>query len=416
MSETRPGAPQTSTHRRPSSTALVRQVARREVATKLRDRTYLISIGAFLAIMVVVIGFNVLLSSGANSYTVAVVGQAEPALEQAAKAQADQMGATISFVEVDDRAGGEDLLADGAADVVLDGDTLLRNNALPSSLSAIMQNAHQSASAIQRAEAAGIDPVQLAEVMQVPPLHEQPLAASSGDEIENGIIAMIAVGMSYGMLMMIIQFVAQGVVEEKSSRVIELLMTAVRPRQLLAGKVLGLGLLGFAQMLLLFGLGVTAALALDLVDIPAGGWWTIGQVLAWYVLGYSFFAVLAATAASLVSRQEDLGSALMPLMMVPLVAFFLAFQVLGSPDSTLATVTSLIPGLSPTTMPVRAAVSSVPIWQYVVAVGLQLLAIYLLVRLAARIYSGAMLKTSGKVKVAEAIRRAGDDPDRSQAR
>ena len=404
-------APQISAHRRPSGAALIRQVAKREISTKIRDKTYLISIGAFLAIIVAVIVFNVLASSGSNDYKVAVVGQGSEQLEQAATTQADQLGAKVTFVEVDDRAAGEALLNDDEVDVVLDGDTLLRKGSLPSSLSSIMQNAHQSVTAIEQAEAAGIPATELAKVMQVAPLTEQSLSASSGDELERGIIAMVAVGLSYGMLMMIIQFVAQGVVEEKSSRVIELLMTAVRPRQMLAGKVLGLGILGFLQMLLVLGLGVAAALIADLIDIPASGWSTILQVLAWYVLGYAFFAVLAATAASLVSRQEDLGSALMPLTFVPLVAFFLAFQVLSSPDSTLATVTSMIPGISPTTMPVRAALSSVPIWQYVVAVGLQILAVYLLVRLAARIYSGAMLKTSGKIKVKEAMRRDSDEAE-----
>jgi ABC-2 type transport system permease protein len=407
----RQAPPQISAHRRPSGASLVRQVARREITTKLRDRTYLISIGAFVAIIIAVIAFNVLASSGSNNYTVAVVGQGQEQLEQAAKAQADQMDAKVTFVEVDDRAAGEALLDHDEADVVLDGDTLLRKDSLPSSLNAIMQNAHQSVAAVEQAQAAGIDPAELAKVMQVEPLTEQSLSASSGDELERGIIAMVAVGLAYGMLMMIIQFVAQGVVEEKSSRVIELLMTAVRPRQMLAGKVLGLGVLGFVQMLLVLGLGVAAALIADLIDIPTSGWWTILQVLAWYVLGYAFFAVLAAAAASLVSRQEDLGSALMPLTFVPLIAFFLAFQVLSSPDSTLATLTSMIPGISPTTMPVRAAMTTVPIWQYVVAVVLQIAAVYLLVRLAARIYSGAMLKTSGKLKIVEAIRRDSDESE-----
>ena len=407
--------PRMTEHRRPSDATLVRQVARREISTKLRDRTYLISIGAFLAIVVAVIGFNVLASGGADDYTVAVVGQADERLEQAARIQADQMDAEVTFVQVGDRASGEALLQDDEADVVLDGDTLLRKDSLPTSLSSIMQNAYQSVAAVDRAEAAGIDPAQLAEVMQVEPLAEVSLSASSGDELERGIIAMVAVGLSYGMLMMIIQFVAQGVVEEKSSRVIELLLTAVKPRQLLAGKVLGLGVLGFVQMLLVLGLGVAAALVMDLIDIPARGWSTILQVLAWFVLGYAFFAVLSAAAASLVSRQEDLGSALMPLTFVPLIAFFLAFQVLSAPDSTLATVTSLIPGISPTTMPVRAAMTAVPIWQYVVAVVLQILAVYLLVRLAARIYSGAMLKTTGKLKIKEAIRRDSDEAELSAA-
>ncbi|WP_194291489.1 ABC transporter permease [Cumulibacter manganitolerans] len=395
---------------RPSGPQLVAQVARREISTKLRDRTYLISILVFLLIVGAVITFNVLANKNADDYKVAVVGSTGPGFEEAARAQARQAGATVTFVQVADRAAGEKLLDDGA-DVVMDGDTLLRKDALPSTLSTILQGAHQTVSIIERASAAGISPGELTQIMTVQPLREQSLAASSGDALERGIVAMTAVGLAYGMLMMIVQFVAQGVVEEKSSRVIELLMTAVKPRQLLAGKVLGLGVLGLLQLLLVLGLGVAAATLGGLIEIPASGWSTILQVLGWFVLGYAFFATLSAAAASLVSRQEDLGSALMPLTFIPMIAFFLAFKVLSSPDSTLSAVLSMIPGFAPTTMPVRAAMSSVPLWQYVVAVVLQVAAVYLLVRLAARIYAGAMLKTSGKLKAREALARSREGAD-----
>ena len=395
---------------RPTAARLVTQVARREISTKLRDRTYLISILVFLLIIAAVIGFNVLANKGADAYKVAVVGSTSQEFEQSAKALAKQADATVTFVKVDDRAAGEKLLADGA-DVVLDGDTLLRKEALPSTLNSILQGAHQNVTIVEQATAAGVDPGELTKIMTVEPLQEKSLSASSGDEMQRGIIAMTAVGLAYGMLMMIIQFVAQGVVEEKSSRVVELLMTVVKPRQLLAGKVLGLGVLGFLQLLLVLGLGVAAATFGGLIDIPASGWGTILQVLGWFVLGYAFFATLAAAAASLVSRQEDLGSALMPLTFVPMIAFFLAFKVLSSPDSTLSMVLSMVPGFSPTTMPVRAAMSSVPVWQYVVAIVLQVAAIYLLVRLAGRIYSGALLKTSGKLKIKDAIARSRDTTD-----
>ncbi|WP_106849887.1 ABC transporter permease [Blastococcus sp. Marseille-P5729] len=393
--------------RRPSNISLTAQVARREISTKLRDRAYLISMAVFVLIIVAVIGFNVLANRGGDDYQVAVVGGVSQEFEQIAQANAEQAGVAVEFVEVADRAAGEELLADDA-DAVLDGDTLIRDGSLPTALNGILQGAHQSTVMIEQAQAAGIDPAQLAEVMQVEPLEEQSLSASSGDELQRGIIAMVAVGLAYGMLMMIIQFVAQGVVEEKSSRVVELLMTTVRPRQLLAGKVLGLGLLGFGQLLFVVGIGVVAAIAGDLVDIPASGWSTILQVLAWFVLGYAFFATLAAAAASLVSRQEDLGSALMPLTFVPMIAFFLAFRVLSTPDDALSTVLSMIPGISPTTMPVRAAMTSVPMWQYAIAILLQVIAVYLLVRVAARIYSGALLRTSGKLKVREALARDED--------
>jgi ABC-2 type transport system permease protein len=228
-----------------------------------------------------------------------------------------------------------------------------------------------------------------------------PDAAQNGQRIVG---AVIGIAVLYGLLILFGQFVAQGVVEEKSSRVVELLLATMRPWQLLAGKILGLGMLGLAQIVLVVAVGVGGALTFHVVDVPADLVGTAVSVVAWFVLGYAFYASIFAVAASLVSRQEDLAAVLMPTTLVLVASLFIGIQAAGDPGGTLATVTSYVPGLSPLVMPVRQAAGQVELWEIALAVVLMLVAIALVVRLGGRVYAGALLRTSGRTKLREALR------------
>jgi ABC-2 type transport system permease protein len=217
-------------------------------------------------------------------------------------------------------------------------------------------------------------------------------------------VAVVGIIVLYSLLILMGQFVAQGVVEEKSTRVVELLLSTMRPWQLLAGKIIGLGLLGLAQIVAISVVGVTGALAFGVVSLPGQLIGTVLTVVAWFVLGYAFYAAVFAAAASLVSRQEDLASVITPTTILLVAGFFIAIRSAGDPGGTLATVTSFIPGLSPLVMPVRMAAGGAPWWQVVAAVLVMLVGIALVVRLAGRIYAGALLRTSGRTKIREALR------------
>jgi ABC-2 type transport system permease protein len=207
----------------------------------------------------------------------------------------------------------------------------------------------------------------------------------------------------YSLLVLFGQFLAQGVVEEKASRVVELLLATLRPWQLLAGKILGLGLLGLAQIVVIAGVGVAGALAFDVISLPGQLIGTVVTLVAWFVLGYALYAAVFAAVASLVSRQEDLGTVVMPTTLLLVAGLVIAIQAASNPASTLATVTSFVPGLSPLVMPVRMAAGEAAAWEVAVAVVLMLVAIALVVRLGGRIYAGALLRTGGKIKLREAL-------------
>jgi ABC-2 type transport system permease protein len=177
----------------------------------------------------------------------------------------------------------------------------------------------------------------------------------------------------------------------------------MRPWQLLAGKILGLGLLGLAQIVLIAAIGVGGAIAFDLVDIPGELVGTAVSVVVWFVLGYAFYAAIFAVAASLVSRQEDLSTVVMPTTLVLIGAFVVGIQASADPGGALARITSYVPGLSPLVMPVRQAAGDVAAWEIALAVVLMLVAIALIVRLGGRIYAGALLRTGGKLKIREAL-------------
>jgi ABC-2 type transport system permease protein len=244
-----------------------------------------------------------------------------------------------------------------------------------------------------------------ANVQLQPPPHVDvvELQSSGEDRTQATVVAIVGVGLLYFLLILFGQFVAQGVVEEKSSRVVELLLATMRPWQLLAGKILGLGILGLVQIVALAVVGTVGALAFDVVDVPGQVIGTVVSVVLWFVIGYALYASIFAVAASLVSRQEDLGSVLTPTTILLVVGFIIAIQAAGDPTSTLATVTSFIPGLSPLVMPVRMAAGEAAWWEVVVAVVLMLVAIALIVRLGGRIYAGALLRTGGKIKMREAL-------------
>ena len=383
------------------SAAMVRLVAAREIAARVRDKNFIISSAVILVLLIGTLGLQVALNSGSEEVRIGVVGDVAT-LEPALEAQGEALDVDVEVRELDDEAAARSALEDGDVDGVLvaEGDgapELLVQQSASGSLQSVVQGAVAQLSLAEQLQAAGLAGLDVPEV---------PVTALDPDadaENQRTVAALIGVGVLYGLLILFGQFVAQGVVEEKSSRVVELLLATMKPWQLLAGKILGLGLLGLAQIVVIAIVGVTGALVFDLVDIPAELIGTAVSVVLWFVLGYAFYAAIFAVGASLVSRQEDLGTVLMPTTLVLVAAFVVGLQAAGNPDGTLALVTSYVPGLSPLVMPVRQAAGDVAPWEVALAVVLMLAAIALIVRVGGRIYAGALLRTGGKTKLREAL-------------
>jgi ABC-2 type transport system permease protein len=386
--------------RTPGSAALVRMVAAREVSSRIRDKNFIVSSAVILVLLLGMMAFQVAVS-GVEASRIAVVaddGRLGPAVE----AQGEAVGVDVEVVDYPGAAAARAAVEDEEVDAaLLDGTGPAPELLLPDrdpALEAVVGGAVSGLAVSDRLLEAGID------LQSLPEVAVTPIGDQGEDDGQRVVVAIIGVVVLYGLLILFAQFVAQGVVEEKASRVVELLLATMRPWQLLAGKILGLGVLGLGQIVVIGVVGVTGALAFDLVDVPGELIGTVATVVAWFVLGYAFYACVFAVAASLVSRQEDLGSVLTPASMLLILGFFVAIQAAGDPTGTLATVTSFVPGLSPLVMPVRQAAGEAVGWEVALAVVLMLLAIGLAVRLGGRVYAGALLRTSGKTKLREALR------------
>ena len=388
--------------RTPGSGELVRLVAGREISTRIRDKTFLISSAVILVVVLGAMVFQAVVASGANDVTVGVAGDAG-SLKPALVAQGDAVGADVTVRTLADEAAARRAVLAGDVDgALVDGSggspRLLVERTPDSTLTATVQGAVGQVAVARQLAQAGIDG------LDVPDVAVTALDTGGDPTGERTGIAVVGIIVLYTLLILMSQFVAQGVVEEKSTRVVELLLSTMKPWQLLAGKVIGLGLLGLAQIVAIAVVGVAGALVFDLVSLPGQLIGTVLSVVAWFVLGYAFYASLFAAAASLVSRQEDLAGVITPLSMLLVVGFFVALQAASDPTGSLATITSFVPGLSPLVMPVRMAAGGAAWWEVGVAVVLMLLATALVVRLGGRIYAGALLRTSGKTKLREALR------------
>lgn len=383
------------------SAALVRLVAGREISTRIRDRGFLISSLVLILLVVGVMGLQVVLGSSDSPTRIGLVGGTAP-IAQALQEQGRATGTDVAVVDLADEAAARAAVDDEDVDAALlspagvQPELLVRTDA--GAVESLVRGAVAQLSLSSQLAEAGValQPAPQVDVVSLDP--------DAGQRTQARVVALVGVGLLYFLLILFGQFVAQGVVEEKASRVVELLLATIRPWQLLAGKIIGLGALGLMQMLLMGVIGVVGALAFDVVDLPGQLIGTVVSVIAWFVVGYAFYACVFAVAASLVSRQEDLGSVLTPTTILLVIGFVVATQAAQDPSSTLATVTSFVPGLSPMVMPVRMAAGEAAWWEVTAAVVLMLVSIAVIVRIGGRVYAGALLRTSGKLKVREALR------------
>nr|PZN31577.1 MAG: hypothetical protein DIU67_09480 [Actinomycetota bacterium] len=177
------------------------------------------------------------------------------------------------------------------------------------------------------------------------------------------------------------------------------------PLELAGGKVLGIRALGPAQ----FGIPIPIALggiAYTGIDIPSLDPLTIGNLVLWFILGFLIFAVLFGAAGSLASRTEDAQGVAMPMSMLAVAGLIIAFATLDDPDGTLAVVGTMFPLTAPFVVPVRVVMEAIPAWQFALSVVLSIVAVVVLIRVAGRIYSGALLRFGTRTKFREAWKNA----------
>ena len=387
----------------PSFWSTVRLVARREVVERSREKSFLVSTGLTLLIVLAVVLVPPALGLGdPPTYRVAFAADAQASAD-AARAAADQLDVDLEVVEAE-QGPARSRLADGDLDAYLEAGRIVVDEELDPELEQVLQSASRQVRATEALDDAGLDVAAVERAQAVPPLPVDALDPPDPDADARRAIVSVGTFVLYGQLLGYGFWVATGIVEEKSSRVVEVLLATVRPRALLAGKVLGIGLLALGQLLLIAVLGVGASAAAGVIDVGASAVQPVLLLLGWFVLGFAFYACLFAVGAARVSRQEDLQSVTTPGTLLVLVSFFASFYVSDDPGSTAARVLGVLPPFSALVAPVRAAGGSAAWWEAPSAVALMLVAVAGLVVLAARVYEGSVLRMGATVGLREALR------------
>ena len=385
-----------------------RLVAVRDFWVRLRERSFLISTLLNIGVISVLVLANAGGGFGAApAFDLGVVGgPAEVAIAHDASSLGARGSMTIRVRAFPDPAQADTALRDGTVDAVLTETTLTGLETVDQTLEALVQtSAHQAAVdkvfaehhvPQQERDAASIDAPLAVGVLQPPPPDRQ----------ANARIAFIGVLLLYGQLFGYGLWVATGVIEEKSSRIVEMLLSAIRPRQLLAGKIIGIGVLGLAQLITIAGFAIVLALATGVEFGTGTAIWAALLVIGWFILGYAFYASLFAAAGSLVTRMEELQNVIVPINLTILVSFIISISSLQDPNSTIAVVASILPVSAALAMPVRIVLGAATGWQIALSLTLLIGSAVALVPVGGRLYEGAVLRTGSRVKLRDAWRAA----------
>ncbi len=349
-------------------------VAEREITTRLRSKAFLISTGLILLLVlagVLFSGFMAQSGGFGGPAKVAAVGSAATALEEGG----------FDVTEASDRGAAEQLVRDGEVEaaVVPGGDT-------PVDLTVL---------ALDSA------PTELIQALSAAPSVEllDPTAS-------NPFLAyLIAIGFGIVFMMSAVTFgttIAQSVVEEKQTRVVEILLATVSARTMLAGKILGNSILALAQVVAIVALASVGMLATG-QDLLLG---ELGTSLIWFgilfAFGFVLLAAMYAALAALVSRQEDIGSVTSPVMMLVMLPYVGVIMFNDNPQAL--AIMSYIPFSAPVGMPMRLYLGTAEWWEPFLSLGILVVTIAVVLWIGARIYSNSILRTGARVKLGDAIR------------
>jgi ABC-2 type transport system permease protein len=383
-------------------------VAAREVKERLRGRIFK---GVTVILLVVVAAAVVIptIHFGSTSGTkIGVVGALSAPLDREVLEAAARTGARAQLVQEPSLGSARAALRSGRVDlVIIDGRALLTKTPLGSTSSTGLAQASRSIAStlgVARAfDAAHLSPSQASMLAHAKPAPITSLAppAKNGAARSTSVIGLILV---FVMLTQYNTWILMGVMEEKSSRVVEVLLATVRPLQLLSGKVLGIGLLAVLQagLLVTTALVVAAAVGSDLLKGTAPV--VVVASLIWLVLGYAFYCWTYAAAGSTAERQDQVQSLALPLSVPIIVGYIVALTAASSDHpSLLVQVLAYLPPTAPFAMPVLVATGAATWWGFLLSVLISIVCTVGVARLAAGIYRRAVLRTGRRVTIRELL-------------
>ena len=381
----------------------IRLVAARDFLERVASRAFQLSTGLTVLLVVGFILIPTFIDTDSTEqWSIGVVGEVPAGLAKTVDAAAGD-AATVDAISYATRTDAEAGLESGEVDIVVDaaGKVVVDDGTDPQ-LTTLVATVLASLNISQQAAELGVDASALTDLFSGG-LEVESISGETDDRDGDRAFAFFATIVLFMSIITYGSWILIGVIEEKTNRVVEVVLGTVRPHQLLTGKVLGIGILGVAQVVLI---GVVAIIVLSLQDaleIPEAAGKVLLWAFVWYVLGFAFYAVAYAAAGSLVSRQEEAQNAAFPLTLMLMAAYFVAsFSIAG--ENPVLRITSLLPMFAPMTMPLRIAGGDALVWEIALALTLMVVTTYGLVRLAGRVYAGGLLQSGSRLKWREAFR------------
>jgi ABC-2 type transport system permease protein len=365
-------------------------VARRELLERGRSRAFAISVGVSVALIAGALFLPALIGR-TDRARIGVVGTPPAGVVARLDAVAAATNQEIRTESVGDEPTGEARVRDGSLDGLLvfptDGGvpTYVAKDRSKSLLQQVVASAFTTPPQLQLRELEPADP-------------NRDVAFAFANV---GVILLFISIFTFGT------WVLTGVVEEKQSRVVEVVLATVEPRDLLIGKVLGIGLLGIAQLIVMVAFGLIAGTASGRFTLPPTTGSAVAMLLLWFVLGYAFYSTALGVLGALASRMEEASNAASPVSFLATGAYLFSLLVaLNDPAGTAARVATFLPPVSPMVIPLRAALGAIEPWEIVVSAIEMVVVVAILFELGGRVYSGAVLQSGARIGLRQAWRIA----------
>lgn len=270
-------------------------------------------------------------------------------------------------------------------------------------LPSMVQDALQSIQTEMKAEELSLSGEQVQTLFTPIQFEQKNVSASAKSEEELNqarVLVYVLMFVIYFAVILYSSMIATEVATEKSSRVMEILISSVSPVKHMFAKVLGIGSLGLTQIIV-YGIAGFIAFKTAATEVPGGfsDFFSISDInpatlvyaIVFFLLGYFLYATLAALLGSLVSRTEDVQQMIMPMTMLIVIAFILAATGLSNPEWGYLQIASYIPFFAPLVMFLRVGMLDLPLWEPLLSIGIMLVTIFILGWFGARVYKGGVL-------------------------
>jgi ABC-2 type transport system permease protein len=383
-------------------------VAGREIRERLRGRLFRVVTLILFAVVAAAVVIPTLHTGTTTRQKVGVVA-APPALDAELQKLGKVIGLDVVLVREADLSAARAALNAGQLNMVVDGvgSILVQNPISDTDTSSGARYVEAVATALGTQQVfaqAGLTPEQGAAVAGAKPWPIESIHPGKVATTTEETTALLGIILIFIILNQYLTWTLMGVMEEKGSRVVEVLLATVRPVHLLAGKVAGIGAIALLQAVSLVAFALVLAKVVGSSLVHGAAPLVVAATLVWLVLGYAFYSWLYAAAGSLAERQDQVQSLALPLS-APLIFGYIVslIGVSSGHASLLVKVLAYLPPTAPFAMPTLVGFGEATWWQFLLSVAVSVVCTVLVALLAARIYRTAVLRTGRRVRLRELV-------------